>query len=69
MTDDDCTNICEAQIAKKVLHIKKVVARIYDEEKIPLVMGMEIDTICPTRLSEKEISDYIQIGGQDDVGK
>ena len=69
VTDDDCTNICAAQIAKKVFHIKKVVARIYDEEKIPLVMGMEIDTICPTRLSEKEISDYIQIGGQDDVGK
>ena len=69
VTDDDCTNICAAQIAKKVFHIKKVVARIYDEEKLPLVTGMEIDTICPTRLSEKEISDYIQIGGQDDVGK
>ena len=62
VTDDDCTNICAAQIAK-------VVARIYDEEKIPLVTGMEIDTICPTRLSEKEIADYIQIGGRDYVGK
>ena len=69
VTDDDCTNICAAQIAKKVFHIEKVVARIYDEEKIPLVTGMEIDTICPTRLSEKEIADYIQIGGQDDAGK
>lgn len=45
VTDDDCTNICAAQIAKKVFHIEKVVARIYDEEKIPLVTGMEIDTI------------------------
>ena len=45
VTDDDCTNICAAQIAKKVFHIKKVVARIYDEEKLPLVTGMEIDTI------------------------
>ena len=45
VTDDDCTNICAAQIAKKVFHIEKVVARIYDEEKIPLVKGMEIDTI------------------------
>ena len=51
------------------MHIKKVVARVYDEEKISLVTGMEIDTICPTRLSEKEIADYIQIGGRDDVGK
>ena len=56
VTDDDCTNICAAQIAKKVFHIEKVVARIYDEEKIPLVTGMEIDTICPTWLSEKEIA-------------
>ena len=69
VTDDDCTNICAAQIAKKVFHIEKVVARIYDEEKIPLVTGMEIDTICPTMLSEKEIADYIQIGGRDYVGK
>ena len=68
VTDDDCTNICAAQIAKKVFHIEKVVARIYDEEKIPLVTGMEIDTICPTRLSETEIADYIQIGGRDYVG-
>ena len=45
VTDDDCTNICAAQIAKKVFHIEKVVARIYDEEKIPLVTGLEIDTI------------------------
>ena len=45
VTDDDRTNICTAQIAKKVFHIEKVVARIYDEEKIPLVTGMEIDTI------------------------
>lgn len=63
VTDDDCTNICAAQIAKKVFHIEKVVARIYDEEKIPLVTGMGIDTICPTRLSEDEISGFIQIGG------
>ena len=69
VTDDDCTNICAAQIAKKVFHIEKVVARIYDEEKMPLVTGMGIDTICPTSLSEKEISDYIQIGGRDYEGK
>lgn len=67
VTDDDCTNICASQIAKEIFHINKVVARIYEEEKIPLVEGLGIDTICPTRLSEKEISDYIQIGGRDNV--
>lgn len=67
VTDDDCTNICAAQIAKNVFHMEKVVARIYDEEKLPLVKEMGIDTICPTRLSEKEISDYIKIGGREHV--
>lgn len=69
VTDDDCTNICAAQIAKKVFNMEKVVARIYDEEKIPLVKEMGIDTICPTRLSEKEISAYIRIGDVDYAGQ
>ena len=34
VTDHDCVNICAAQIAKEMFHIPKVVARIYDEEKI-----------------------------------
>ncbi|MDY2629281.1 MAG: NAD-binding protein [Lachnospiraceae bacterium] len=58
VTDYDCVNICAAQIAKKVFRIPKVVARIYDEEKIDLVKDMGIDTICPSELSEKEISNY-----------
>mgnify|MGYP000830649375 CR=1 FL=1 len=36
---------------------------IYDEEKIALVKEMGIDTICPSELSEKEIANYIEIGG------
>ena len=63
VTDHDCVNICAAQIAKEMFHIPKVVARIYDEEKIALVKEMGIDTICPSELSEKEIANYIEIGG------
>lgn len=68
VTDDDCVNICAAQLARNVFHIPKVVARIYDEEKIDLVKNMEIDTICPSELSEKEISNYIAAGGMRHVG-
>lgn len=68
VTDYDCVNICAAQIAKKVFRIPKVVARIYDEEKTDLVKNMGIDTICPSKLSEKEISNYIKIGGMKHVG-
>ena len=45
-----------------------IVARIYDEEKIALVKELAIDTICPSELSEKEIANYIQIGGEKRVG-
>ena len=68
VTDYDCVNICAAQIAKKVFQIPKVVARIYDEEKTELVKSMGIDTICPSELSEKEISNYIEIRGMKHVG-
>lgn len=53
VTDNDCINICAAQIAKKIFHVPKVVARIYDEEKKPLLESYGIESICPTKLSEK----------------
>ena len=49
-------------------NVKKVVARIYDEEKLLLLKNMGIETICPSELSEKEISNYISIGGVSNVG-
>ncbi|MGM9946580.1 NAD-binding protein [Floccifex sp.] len=67
LTNHDCVNICCAQIAKNVFHIPKVVARIYDEEKIALVNDMGIDVICPGKLSEKEIRNYIEIGSETHV--
>ena len=67
VTDHDCVNICAAQIAKEMFHIPKVVARIYDRDKIPLVQKMDIDTICPIELSEREIEGYMKLGGKDHV--
>ncbi|MGM9940616.1 MAG: potassium channel family protein [Bulleidia sp.] len=62
VTDDDCVNLCAAQIARKVFHIKQVAVRLYDEDKLPLAKNMNIDTICPTSLSEKELAEYIRMG-------
>ncbi|MGN0312980.1 MAG: potassium channel family protein [Lachnospiraceae bacterium] len=67
VTNDDSVNICAAQIAKKIFHVPKVVARIYDRDKIPLVQKMDIDTICPIELSEREIEGYMKLGGKDHV--
>ena len=63
VTDLDCVKICAAQIAKSVFNIPKVVARIYDEDKLQLVKDMGIDAICPSELSEKELANYIEIEG------
>lgn len=68
VTDNDCVNICASQIAKAQFDIPNVVARIYDEEKTSLVKEMGIETICPSELSEKEISTLIRTGGDADVG-
>ena len=57
-------NLCAAQMARKLYRIPKVVARIYDDEKAVLLDGMGVDTICPSELSEKEISHYIGCGGE-----
>lgn len=63
VTDNDNVNLCAAQMARKLYRIPKVVARIYDDEKAVLLEGMGVDTICPSELSEKEISHYIGCGG------
>lgn len=67
VTDDDCVNICAAQIAKKMFHIPKVVIRLYDKDKMDLVKPLDIETICPSELSEKEIANYIESGAKKDV--
>ena len=64
VTNDDNANICAAQIAKKLFHVEKVIARIYDEDKIPLLTKMNIEAICPTRLSVDQVYDYMEAGGK-----
>lgn len=64
VTDDDNVNLCAAQMARKIYRIPKVVARIYDDEKSILLENMGVDTICPSELSEKEITYYINGGGK-----
>ena len=60
VTDDDDTNITSAQIAKKVFNVPKVMARIYDEDKKPLLVKSGIETICPSILSESLITKFME---------
>ena len=47
-------------IAKKVFNVPKVMARIYDEDKKPLLDKSGIETICPSILSESLITKFME---------
>ena len=55
VTNDDSINIMVAQIAKKIYHTERVIARLYDPERSCTCTGCDIDIICPALLSAGEI--------------
>lgn len=67
VTDIDNINICAAQMAKVLFHVNNVVVRVYDKEKAELLNGMDINIICPSVLSETEISHFVTLGGEKNV--
>lgn len=64
VTDNDNANICVAQMGKKLYNIPRVIARIYDDEKEVLLKPLQIDIICPSALSEKEVAHFIGWEGE-----
>ena len=52
-------------IAKKVFNVPKVMARIYDEDKKPLLDKSGIETICPSILSEGLITKFMENKNED----
>jgi len=63
VTDSDNVNIIEAQIARELFHIKRVIARLYDPERECVYREFGIDTICPAVLSAKEIDKILSETG------
>lgn len=55
VTNSDNANIMVAQIARELLHIQRVIARLYDPERECVYREFGIDTICPAILSANEI--------------
>jgi trk system potassium uptake protein len=50
-TGNDNVNCLAAQIASKIFGIKNVYVRLYDSEKEKLLNGLNIQVICPCKLS------------------
>lgn len=64
VTNHDNINICAAQMGKMMFKIPRVIARVYDSDKEVLLKPLQIDTICPVALSEKEIAHFINWEGK-----
>jgi trk system potassium uptake protein len=65
VTRDDNINLMVSQIAKKIFHVPRVIARILDPNQVEIYHGLGIEIVCPTlieydyfeKLLEKQISD------------
>ena len=48
VTNGDNSNIMASEVAKEELHVKKVMARIYDPQRADAFRELGIDTVCST---------------------
>ena len=55
VTNNDNTNIMISQICRDIFHVKSVISRLYDPERECVYQEFDIETICPSILSVKEI--------------
>lgn len=59
-TNDDNTNFMVAQIAKRVYHIPRVIARVYDAGNLALFHEFKINTITPVLLATGALNKVIR---------
>ena len=59
VTDGDNRNVMAALIAKRMFHVKKIVARIYDPPRGQLYRELGIETVCPTTIGAKIVRDSL----------
>lgn len=59
VTDGDNTNLISAQVAKKIFHVPKVMARIYDPQRAHIYSALGMDIISGTILFASMLRDKI----------
>ncbi len=50
-TCEDNMNLMVAQVAKKIFHVPKVIARVFDPNREKIYSTLGIETICPTLIA------------------
>jgi trk system potassium uptake protein TrkA len=59
VTNGDNTNLVAAQVAKKIFHVPKVIARVYDPQRAHIYAALGLDVISGTTLFASMIRDKI----------
>ena len=57
-TEDDNINLMVAQVAKKIFHVPRVMARVYIPDRENIYSELGIETICPTTIVGDMIGDF-----------
>jgi trk system potassium uptake protein TrkA len=59
LTNGDNTNLISAQVAKKIFHVPKVIARVYDPARAHIYAALGLDVISGTVLFASMLRDKI----------
>ena len=59
VTNGDNTNLISAQVAKKIFHVPKVIARVYDPQRAHIYAALGLDIISGTVLFAAMLRDKI----------
>jgi trk system potassium uptake protein TrkA len=55
----DAVNLMIAQVAKKILHVPKVVARVFDPSRGSLYRELGVETVCPTVIAGNAFLEFL----------
>jgi len=65
VTPNDNVNLMVAQVAHKIWHVPRVVARAYDPAREAIYHELGIETICPTHLAAETLLDVLEHGKEE----
>jgi trk system potassium uptake protein TrkA len=61
-TREDNVNLMVAQVADKIFHVPRVLARVFDPKREEVYSQLGINTICPTSVAAEMFLDAVKAG-------
>ena len=67
VTSSDETNVVTARLAKRVFHVPRVAARVYDPRKAEIYRRLGLQTISPVALGSVQLAELLSFSHLDTV--